>query len=289
MPQPTAKHLANPYNAKGFSLAQCVFAPSASWQAVAASPLVGNQLKLHLHAPGDMELEWIVNGGNRPNSNMPTRIQLKVPPEEIARQSGWDFKAEIVTNLLSSEAHLAKEPLRTPFLQSLVAQGYKIVGITNAKLTDAAMEIQLAPRVIFSDVRLNASLTLCCDELNFENVEIFHCKLNFQVAGGTWKGVAVTGDTTHLIGQLGTTTIDKTCTFNGCYFNANITKGRFLGEDLRARFQATFGSNMIPEEIRKITTQMTEEEARLMFERLATGHWSDVEGGSWDGSSDRLR
>jgi hypothetical protein len=195
-----------------------------------------------------------------------------------------------MTNFITSGAEETREPLRSEFLQSLMDRGYIVESISNATLTDASIKLNLAPKVTIADSRLNASLALECEELNLHRVQIVDSKIDFKVQSGEWQEVSVGGDKTQFTGQLGTTTVDEKCFFNGCCWKADIRQGRFLGDDLASRIvQMSAEHGCLPPEVTKDWRQLTPEEVAQRDAILAAARWQDIETGGWKGTTDRSK
>jgi hypothetical protein len=270
-------------------IGRVIFSREATWQVVGSQPLLPKQLELVVVSPNDARLLWTSLGASRPSSQIPSRIELRLPKGIMQEMNGWDWKAGILTNFMMSGASSASEPLRTPFLQSLMDRGYQAVNIENATLSDAAMRLHLAPVATLRGVTLQAALTLRCDEITMHAVEIIDSKIEFNVKRSTWFDCKVSGTTSQFTGDMGETTFDENCTFNRVWMNANLTRGRFLGVDtLASRFIGEAESELMPPELNEIMKPMSDEEYQEMLNRLAAGKWSGVDSHRWSATKDAM-
>lgn len=269
------------------SLEKSLFSAAASWLAVPQRPIVAGQLDLVQAPTHGLVMRWTPSNSSRVNASAPSLIELKVPASEIDSQSIWDFKAAIGTNFLASGAHTAKEPLRTPFFQALIDKGFTVTALQNTCLTDANISLALAPKVNITDVKFNACLELKCDELNMTNVTIEGCKITFDVSSGQWKNSKVTGDTTHLLGRIGSTVIAGDVFFVDCFIDCDMKQARLTGHDLRAQFLCKCEDQKVPPSVLEFMTQMTDEQAALMWQQLRSATWSSIELGQFVEVADR--
>lgn len=273
------------------ALSNCLFDRLASWRLTPSDPLAPGLILAALDAD-TIELEWkttIERGAQHPQ---PTSIKLLVPTELVNEQSGWHFKAALVSNFLSSGAHQSAEPLATPFFKSLMQRGFKVTRIEHAVLSDAVIDLHLAPEAVVANARLNGSLELKCQRLDLTNVEIKDCKINFNVNEGSWRRVVVKGERTHLLGELGSTTLDENCSFDGPFVNVNLKKATLLGDDLHKRFKRFQGGSWAifsPEQCKRLhlsNAQPGETERRQAI--ISAARWSDVKSLDWSEVSDRV-
>lgn len=274
------------------ALSKCLFDRLASWQAM-HSDLLAPGLTLAVLDADTIELEWKTTAERGAQHQAPTTIKLLVPSELIDKQSGWHFKAELVSNFMSSAAHQSIEPLATPFFKSLMTQGLKVERIENAVLSDATIDLNLAPEVTIASTHLNASLELKCHKLHLEDVKISDSKITFDIEEGTWRRVVAKGDKTHFLGHLRRTEVEASCSFSEIYWNVDLKGVAFHGDDLLHRMRATiFSENstlFCPELVARLKlTPITPEQERALAARIAAARWSDVAARDWSEVNDRV-
>jgi hypothetical protein len=270
------------------SLSGCLFDRARSWKVVSGERFADGQLLINAANINAVEVEWTSEGGVRPDKTAPTSIRLLVPPSEVVNRSAWDFKAELLTNFMSTKAGSAREPLSTEFLQSLVEKGYTISSISNASVSDAKLSLKLASCTTLEKVDLNAALTLQCDTLYLTDVNISNCHLTFAVGGGTWSNVLMSGDKTALMGQLGETVMDEKCVFDSGYLAADFRNGHISTSNLRERMKTMiYEGQLMPTELRPyLGTPLTPEQVAAMNARIASFKPQQINAAEWQHARD---
>jgi hypothetical protein len=257
-------------------------------RAIAAAPIVPEQLNVVVGDDDDVRLQWRSMQAHRLNSKQPTLIELRVPREEISSQSGWEFKAGILTNFLGSDAQEAHEPLRTRFLQTLCARNYEIAHVSNAVLSDAAVAMRFASRVVLEGLRIQAQMQLHTEELYISNAEIVDSKLDLKVERGVWRNVYVHGTACQLSGELGDTLFDDQCRFTHCYLDVDLRRATFLGDDFWSRLENVgVKGSCASDQLRGVATPMSAEKKLEFHRRLTEVVHERVGIESWRRTEDR--
>jgi hypothetical protein len=272
------------------NLSEYLFSTAASWKAVASEPLLKDQITLLMPANGPATLQWVAKNATAIKAGNPTTIELLVPTQELDSLTGWNFKAGILTNYFATKADSCKEPLRSPFLQSLMSRKFELTSITNTSLTDAKLTPTFAPKVLMTDVRLNASFEFKCTELYLKNVEIKDCQIEFNVGRGSWQGVVVDGYTSRLSGTLGQTTLDKECRFNKVHVAVDLTAATIQDPNNARNMlgpESVYAADLMPEAIKKhLGTPLSPEQLQALQDRIAAGKWNTVPNAAWRSSND---
>lgn len=264
-------------------LSECLFDRASSWKIVSGDTFANGQLSIVANG-GVVRVEWIAQDLHRPDKTAPTSIHLLVAASDLAHRTAWDVKAELMTNFISTGAGPAQEPLSTPFLQSLMEKGYTISRISNARVSDAKLKLNLASHTSLEKVYLNAALTLECDVLSLTDVTISDCNLVFRVGGGTWSDVRVSGGKTALTGHLGTTVMDEKCRFDGGYLAADLRSGRVSTTNMSERIGSgmVVDNSLVPVEMGAYFSRpLTPEEQAAMNARIASFKPREVAAAEW--------
>lgn len=251
-------------------LEECLFDRAASRKVISGNTFATEQLSIATNGES-AQVEWRSRSEVRPDEVAPTSSCLVVPASDLAKQTGWDVKAELLTNFISTEADTAPEPLSTPFLQSLMEKGYLVSSVSNASVSDAKLTLNLAANTRLEKVDLNAALTLKCETLCLTDVNISDCHLAFDVQGGTWRDVRMSGKKTALTGSLGATVIDEQCVFDSGYLAADFRNGTLSEADLRSRLKSmVFDRSVMPQELLPyLATPLTPEQVAEMNAGIA--------------------
>jgi hypothetical protein len=270
------------------SLADCLFDAASSWRIISGNKFADGQLSITAASSGAIQVEWTAQSKVRPDRTAPTRIELLVPTSEVANQSAWDLKGDLLSNFISSGADTAPEPLSSAFLQSLTEKGYTVARISNASVSDAKLKLKLAPYTRLEKVDLNAALTLECDTLSLTDVNISNCHISFQVGGGTWSNVRMSGEKTSLTGHLGGTAMDEKCVFESGYLAADLRNGGVSVSNLKQRIKSMiFDSSLMPRELLPyLGTPLTPEQVAAMHARIASFKPQEVNASAWNDARD---